>query len=230
MPQPEDQELASTSMASQDEDVDVVILSQSETPPPPSAPTTETTSPPPPESATAPVTEPAALLPTDVIDEPIAPPPTTADLPPHPIEPLPIEDLPIENGDLTPTFDPSENDGPLLSYSDQFPHFEGATSGCFGLGECRQVNGIGTYRNVADSLVADLENQGYGVNVHDDVEDTGRRVYELTPPGGEAEKQFLLVFQGTEPGSAIYVMSPEIMTLNELRSLSAHVVEHRQTV
>jgi hypothetical protein len=170
------------------------------------------------------------LLPADVIVEPVAPPPTAADLPPQPIASPPVEDLPVANGDLTPAFTPPPNEGPLLSYGAQFPHFEGATSGCLGLGECRQVNGVGSYRDVADSLIAGLENQGYGVKLRDDLEDTARNVYELTLPGNEATRQFLLVFQGAEIGSAIYVMSPEIMTLDELRSLAAQVAGHRRAV
>ena len=231
MPQPDGEDLSSTAMSSQDEDVAVVILPQSETSPPPSEPTTETTPPPSSESAATPVPEPATLLPTDVIEEPVVPPPTTADLPPHPIDLPPIEDLPIENGDTDPSFTPPVNEGPLLSYDGQFPHFPGATSGCLGLGECRQVNGIGTYRNVANSLVAGLEDQGYMVNLRDDLEDTGRNVYELIPPGDGGTRQFLLVFQGEESGSAIYVMSPEIMTLDELKSLAAaQVTDRRQAV
>jgi hypothetical protein len=233
MPQPQATESVTADTPGPDEsatndEIDVVMLPQSEPPPPPPASTTEAPPSPPSQRAASPA--PAPLLPTDVIVEPVAPPPTAADLPPQPSDPPPVEDLPVANGNQTPFFAPPTHDGPLLSYGEQFPHFEGATSGCLGLGECRQVTGVGTYREVADSLIAGLENQGYGVDLRDELEDTGRNVYELTPPGDGAAKQFLLVFQGEELGSAIYVMSPEIMTLDELKSLAAQVADPRQAV
>lgn len=109
--------------------------------------------------------------------------------------------------------------GPLVGYNETFPHFEGAVGGCFGFTECRRVSGAGSYRSVARSLIDDLEAQGYGVDLRDDLEDTGRNVYELSPPNGDPIK-YLLVFSDRD-GSAIYVMSEEIMTLNELQSLQA---------
>ncbi|RZM76012.1 hypothetical protein [Leptolyngbya iicbica] len=233
MPQPAAEEVFADPTASPaDEDISVVILPQSEPPPSPSEPQPKSASSPPPNPSITPAPAPATLLPTNVIAEPVAPPPSVADLPPHPSETPPPEELPIEDGDRTPAFaSPGDDDGPLLSYGEQFPHFEGATSGCLGLGECRQVSGVGTFRVVAETLIAGLESQGYGVDLRDDLaDDTGRNVYELTPPGGEATKQFLLVFQGEEAGSAIYVMSPEIMTLDQLRSLAAQVTERRQAV
>lgn len=211
------------------DEIDVVMLPQSEPPPPP--PEAAIEAPPARPSQRAAPPAPAPLLPTDVIVEPVAPPPTAADLPPQPSDPPPVEDLPVADGDHTPAFAPPTHDGPLLSYDEQFPHFEGATSGCFGLGGCRQVNDVSRYYDVATSLVAGLEAQGYVVDEVDDLEDdTGRNVYELTPPGDGAAKQYLLVFQGEEIGSAIYVMSPEIMTLDQLRSLAAQVTEHHQAV
>jgi hypothetical protein len=75
---------------------------------------------------------------------------------------------------------------------------------------------------VARSLVTDLEAQGYTVTLRDDLEDTGRNVYELLPPD-ETTLQYLLVFSDLD-GSAIYVMSQEIMTLDDLQALQTQAV------
>ena len=201
----------------------VVVLPQSEAPPPPPAPEIpQPTAPKPAAPIAPPPSSKPALLPTDVIPESAPPPPTSQPLPAQSTEPAPRppDELPIADGAPTPAFSPPPEDGPLTRYGDRFPHFEGAVGGCFGLSECRQVSGVGSYRTVARSLIAGLENQGYRVNPRDDLEDTGRNVYELMPPGGDATRQFLMVFSGAD-GSAIYVMSPEILTLEELRALAA---------
>ena len=226
MPMPATRQPAAPSTAeSEPADLSVVVLPQSEAPSAPPPP--EPPQPPAPPSA-APIAPPPApaLLPTDVIPE--SPPPA----PPAPAAPTaapPPDDLPIADGAAESAFVPPPNDGPLSSYGDRFPHFEGAVGGCFGLSECRQVSGVGSYRTVARSLIAGLESQGYRVKLRDDLEDTGRNVYELTPPGNDPPQQFLMVFSGTD-GSAIYVMSPEIMTLEELQALAAQRESNRLSV
>ena len=192
----------------------------------------------PPQTASAPpapvALEPplqTAIIPNKTLPEPPPEPPLPEEtVPPMPEEvPSALEDPPIEEN--TPTFletevDPNSSEpvssepvGPLVGYNDTFPHFEGAVGGCFGVTECRRVSGVGSYRSVARSLISSLESQGYGVELRDDLEDTGRNVYELMPPDGDAV-QYLLVFSDRD-GSAIYVMSDEIMTLNDLQALQA---------
>lgn len=186
------------------------------------APTPEQVPPPPLES----------LLQTDVIapdpepdPEPIAPEPEITETTP-PVEEPPFEPQEeITTQDVEPIEPPA--DGPLMAYNDTFPHFEGAVGGCFGFNQCRRVSGAGTYRSVARSLISDLEAQGYGVDLRDDLEDTGRNVYELTPPDGDTIK-YLLVFSDTD-GSAVYVMSDRIMTLNDLQALQAQTRANRQS-
>ena len=117
--------------------------------------------------------------------------------------------------------------GPLVAYSTGFPHFEGAIGGCFGADACRRVTGIGSYREVGRSLIANLETQGYRVKLRHDLEDTGRNVYELTPPDSAIEPQYLIVFSDPADGSAVYVMSKEILTLKELQSLQAQAPADR---
>jgi hypothetical protein len=147
-----------------------------------------------------------------------------------------IDELPIADDPTTPAFAPATAEleqaapeGPLMSYGDRFPHFEGAVGGCFGLNECRQVSGVGSYRTVARSLIAGLEAQGYAVRLRDDLEDTGRNVYELTPPDEVATRQFLMVFSNTD-GSAIYVRRPDVMTLDELKALATQSGDDRPPV
>ncbi len=176
-----------------------------------------------PESPLAPASEPATLLPTDVIPQPVSPQlEVSAPVPPPtPVESLnpSIKDLPVDDGDVTPAFTQPVPDGPLLSYGDHFPHVAGAVSGCFGLSECRQVRTGERYHTVARSLIVGLEDQGYGVKLRDDLEGNGRHVYEITAPDSQTANQYLLVFSGAD-GSAIYVMSPQIMTLDELELLA----------
>ncbi len=128
----------------------------------------------------------------------------------------PITPSPSEPESLVVEVDPP---GPLRAYGTGFPHFEGATAGCFGTTGCRRVSGVGSYREVARSLIANLETQGYQVRLRDDLEDTGRNVYELTPPGSAAAAQYLIVFSDPSDGSAVYVMSDEVLTLHDLESL-----------
>lgn len=235
MPESETEPAAlSSSQPSQSEEVSVVVLPDQETPAAPTPPAPE----PPAGSATAPLPPPQAdstpLLPTDVIPEPIPQTPerpasdAAQPRPEAPSEPA-NDELPVDDGQSTPPFTPSTNEGPLLSYGDRFPHAVGSVGGCFGLSECRQVTGAGSYRAVARSLIAGLEDQGYAVRLRDDLEDTGRNVYELTPPTGGASNQFLMVFSGDD-GSAIYVMSPEVMTLDDLKSLATQAIRDRQSV
>jgi len=209
------------------EEISVVMLPDQESLAP-SAEASPSPPPPSPRAAARPPAEATTLLPTDVISEPVAPevesPPVPPTSPAPPAEPAPpaVEELPVDETS-TPAFTAPSSDGPLMGYSDGFPHVAGAVGGCFGLSECRQVSDAGNYRSVARSLIDGLEAQGYAVRLRDDLEDTGRNVYELTPPNGNDTPQFLMVFSGLD-GSAIYVMGPEVMTLDDLKSLSAQQV------
>ncbi|MEM6837155.1 MAG: hypothetical protein AAF609_09880 [Cyanobacteria bacterium P01_C01_bin.120] len=216
-------------------DISVVVLPPQ---PDPTAPDLES------EAVVAPQSPSAALPPTSdsaVTAAPAPQPPITPSNSPQ----LPAENVPAENsstpstnqptnqppvnaGKSSPNFMPSSDAEPLLSYGSDFPHVVGAVAGCFGLNDCRQVSGIDSYRRVARSLTAELTDDGYTVKLRDDLEDTGRNVYELTPPGGD-KQQFLMVFSGDD-GSAIYVIGSEIMTLDQLRSLSPRSYRDRLVV
>ncbi|MEL6399286.1 MAG: hypothetical protein AAFR26_09395 [Cyanobacteria bacterium J06626_4] len=180
------------------------------------------------EPVAPPVAESVPLQP-NVISEPVlspAPNPDSLSAPEPGLDTDP--ELPPEDGLTSPGFvdpqpaaDPASI-GPLVGYSDTFPHAAGAESGCFGLGDCRRVVGGGNHRAVAASLINDLENEGYSVDQRDDLDDTGRNVYEVISPGATTT-QYLIVFSdGLE--SAVYVMSDEIITLAELQELAVQGV------
>lgn len=237
MPMP-DKRVAESPVASDSEttpaDLSVVVLSDEL-----EAPTPEMTEP----ETVAVIPNPAAIdvAPTVPEPQPLPPPPAVPEPPLPPTEPIapeppiaepapPATDLPpVDDAEISPAFEPpvdatgeaianEPSVGPLVSYASTFPHFEGAENGCFGVTECRRVEQVGNYRSVARSLVANLEAQGYTIDLRDDLEDTGRNVYELLPPN-ETTLQYLLVFSDSDDGSAIYVMSHEILTLDELQSL-----------
>lgn len=127
------------------------------------------------------------------------------------------EDNVTENDSQPSNVDP-DIPSPTSGYSNDFPHLEGAVSGCFGVTDCRRVSSAGSYRSVARSLVDNLENNGYEVKLLDGLEDTGRNVYELSLPGSGGDIKYLMVFSDVD-GSAVYVMSSEIMTLGDLQAL-----------
>jgi len=169
-----------------------------------------------------PSTEPVPIEPelNDPPASPPAPPEIPEPEPPQALDPEPEPEPPVQPEPAPSVNEPPATEGPLMVYGDDFPHPEEAEGGCFGFSACRRVSGAGTYRSVARSLIANLENQGYEVSLRDDLEDTGRNVYELSPPDAGAATQYLMVFSDHD-GSAIYVMSDQILTLNELRTMQA---------
>ena len=180
------------------------------------------------EPALPSATEPELLQPEVISDEVLSPAPDPASQPTPESNLDANPELPLEDGltspgfvEPQPTAEPASI-GPLVGYSDTFPHAAGAESGCFGLGDCRRVVGGGNHRKVATSLIDDLENEGYSVDQRDDLDDPGRNVYEVISPG-DTTIQYLIVFSdGLE--SAVYVMSDEIITLAELEELAAQGV------
>lgn len=132
---------------------------------------------------------------------------------------LPEEDeLPIEDGLDAETDDPgSEDPEEIVAFSPDFPHYEGAEGGCYGITACQRVRGVGSYRNVARGLVPSFEARGYAVTLREDLEDTGRQVYEMQSLD-DGSTQYLMVFSDLD-GSAVYVVSTRILSLNDLKTL-----------
>lgn len=92
-----------------------------------------------------------------------------------------------------------------------FPHLSNAESGCFGLGNCHQIEG-GNFRQAGANLVSQLEAQGYEVQQDDSLEDSGMKVYEVTK--GETT-QYLSLIQ-PRLGPAVYVLAAVPITESEL--------------
>lgn len=92
-----------------------------------------------------------------------------------------------------------------------FPHLSNAESGCFGIGNCHQIEG-GNFRQAGANLVSQLEAQGYEVQQDDSLEDSGLKVYEVTK--GESTQYLSLV----QPrlGPAVYVLAAVPITESEL--------------
>ncbi|MEO0457426.1 MAG: hypothetical protein AAF152_12725 [Cyanobacteria bacterium P01_A01_bin.114] len=177
--------------------------------PHPSPPRTAPSSPsPPPVSAASP--------PVSAAPQP-APPPTTT---PEPIPEPTSEPAPEPTPEPTPTPSPATVEaGIVIPFRDDFPHPVGSTAGCFALQNCRRLENIGSYRQTAQDLVAQLEAQGYQVTHRDDADNTGLKLYEIIDtrdPDGTV--QYLSIFSDGI-GSAVYTITQEIISLEELREL-----------
>lgn len=120
-----------------------------------------------------------------------SPAPTVAASPPSP-DPVPPTAIPF--GDV-----------PLLA---------GAESGCYGIGVCHQLADGTPFRSAGQSLEAQFQSQGYSVKRRDDLEDTGRKVYELSQQG---ETRFLNVLS-SNVGTTIYLVTPQPISLQELEA------------
>lgn len=184
---------------------------------PPADPLPQISAPPeqPLEWVEAPIAEPTSepAVPETEASTETAPP--IADIPPEPQVP-PLEQT-LESAE------PS-SDSPLVEFETDFPHHSDAEAGCFGLSSCQQVSDGGTYRKVATSLVDQLEEKGYDVRLRDDLEEeAGRQLYELLVPGQpQGDPQYLIVFSNPENGAAVYVVSEQMLTWNDLQTWNAH--------
>lgn len=169
---------------------------------------------PPPQPTTAPPPEPT---PTPVSVAP-QPTPQLAPAPPPPVaEPEPAAE-PTPEPTPTPSPEPVEA-GIVIPFRDDFPHPAGSTAGCFALQNCRRLENISSYRQTARDLVAQLEAQGYHVTPRDDTDNTGLELYEIVEaddPDGVV--QYLSIFSDGI-GSAVYTITQEIISLEELREL-----------
>ncbi|MEO1404107.1 MAG: hypothetical protein AAFV72_23050 [Cyanobacteria bacterium J06635_1] len=158
---------------------------------------------------------------------PVAPQPTpqlTAAPPPSVLETFEPELEPTPEPTPEPTSTPSPTPvaleaGVVVPFRDDFPHPAGSTAGCFKLENCRRLDNIGSYRQTAQYLVAQLEAQGYHVTPREDTDDTGVELYEIIQTDDlEGEVQYLSIFSDGI-GSAVYTITQEILSLEELREL-----------
>ena len=104
-----------------------------------------------------------------------------------------------------------------MPLSEEFPHLAGAQSGCYGLAGCHQL--ASNYRQAAQQLIDQMEAQGYQLNERDDIEDTGHRVFEVIAPN-EPEKIYYLNVLSPDVGSTVYVVTTDILNLEQLQQLT----------
>lgn len=124
------------------------------------------------------------------------------------------EDLDAE--DLKQGSEPDQ--GVLLQLADDFPHLSGSSSGCFSLSNCHQASG--NYRQVVQQLTEQMIANGYQLTEDDTIDGTGHRVFEVVMPSEPDSLYYLNVFSdGLD--SAVYAITVNILSLDELKSLQA---------
>lgn len=127
-----------------------------------------------------------------------------------------IEHLPSDSPMPSPETGPEHD--VVVHLSDDFPHLAGSQSGCYGLASCRQLNG--NYRQAARLLLAQMADQGYQLTERDDIDNTGHRVFEVIDPDEPNVTHYLNVFS-PDVGSTVYVMTMNILSLEQLKQLSS---------
>lgn len=127
-----------------------------------------------------------------------------------------IERLPPNSPVPSPETGPEH--GVVVHLSDDFPHLAGAQSGCYGLASCRQLNG--NYRQAARLLLAQMTDQGYQLAERGDIDNTGHRVFEVIAPNEPNVIYYLNVFS-PDVGSTVYVVTVNILSLEQLKQLSS---------
>jgi hypothetical protein len=93
------------------------------------------------------------------------------------------------------------------------PLLAGAQTGCFGLGTCRQIMDGTPFREAGQTLEQQFQAQGYTVKLRADLEDTGRKVYELNKG---KETRYLNVLSA-DVGNMVYLVTPQPVSLSELQ-------------
>lgn len=176
-------------------------------PPPPVAPPAIG---PPPVQRTSPVIEEPVEVNADLPDaEPEQPPEEPPEQPPEEPPEQPPEEPPEQ---------PLLEGGTVVPFADDFPHIADVEMGCYGLRSCGQLSNIGNYRRAAQSLIPALEANGYEVDEHI-TDEPGYSVYTISRPDWrDGEPHYLSIFSDGL-GQAVYVITLEVITLDELRQL-----------
>lgn len=162
------------------------------------------------------------------VEQPIAPVPAAAPevtpesstpLQVQPAEPAPGSAQSANQNNITPVsaLGSEPEYGKVMPLSSEFPDLEGAEAGCFGLEGCRAM--LGNLHDIEQQLIAQLEANNYRLTKRDDIEDSGRRVFEVIAPDEPDELYYLNVFS-SDIGKAVYVLTVDILSLVELQQLS----------
>lgn len=109
---------------------------------------------------------------------------------------------------ITPAAEPVPP--PAIPFAD-IPVLAGTQTGCFGLGTCHQIEGS-NFRTAGQTLQEQLQTQGYSVKQRDDIEETGREVYEITKGN---ETRYLNVLS-SNLGTTVYLVTTQPISLNQL--------------
>lgn len=144
---------------------------------------------------------------------PAIPPPATPNATPTPL------------AVSTPSLSPDPGPPPNLPFGD-VPLLAGSEMGCFGIGTCHQLNNGTNFRTAGQTLEDQLQAQGYQVTLRDDIEETGRKVYELKKGN---DTRFLNVLSA-DLGATIYLITPQPIRLSDLQNSTALKSELKSTL
>lgn len=149
-------------------------------------------------------TQPIILSPT----QPAIPAPVVPTLAPSSVQSTPT-------APVTPAPPQNQPQNRITAPFANFPHLADAQSGCFDqtTGDCRQVSG--NFRQVSQSLRDRLSSQGYEVKQRDDLEETGRQVYEVSK---ENTTRYLSVISSDLAGTA-YILADEPVTQADIEQI-----------
>lgn len=139
-----------------------------------------------------------------------------------PEQPVSEPDPVVPDDDPLPATDPAqdtdEEPGVVIQLAADFPHLAGAQSGCYGLSHCHQMSG--SHRQVARQLTAQMRAQGYQLTEDDTIDGAGHQVFAVVMPQDPGSLYYLNIFSdGLD--SAIYAITVDILSLDELKSLQA---------
>ncbi|MEO0350043.1 MAG: hypothetical protein AAF282_08340 [Cyanobacteria bacterium P01_A01_bin.15] len=164
---------------------------------------------PPAVTPTAPLTQVPEVLPPEVLED-------TTEV--NELEPVP--ELPLQTTDPEPA-DSEPEGGIAVQFSADFPHLTGSQSGCYGLDNCRIAEGQ-NYTDALREISERLETQGYTLTPYtgnDDSDVRNHRIFEMRLPSDpDADVKYLNVF-GEGLKTAIYIITPRIITQEDLQSL-----------
>lgn len=150
------------------------------------------------------------VMPQAQLARPVVPPP------PRPVvrpAASPIAAAPVASPSPTPL--PSPDPVPPLAIPfGNLPQLAGTEVGCFGLSTCHQLSNGTSFRSAGQTLEAELQAQGYQVRARDDLEETGRKVYEISK---DNKTRFLNVLS-TDVGTTVYLVTPEPIQVAELQT------------
>lgn len=168
---------------------------------------------PPSVTPTAPLTQVPEVLPPEAL------PPETFEDTNEVDDPEPVPELPLQS-DPDPA-DSGPEAGIAMQFGTNFPHLAGAKSGCYGLDNCRIAEGQ-NYTDALREISEQLETQGYTLTPYtgnDDSDVRNHRIFEMRLPSEpNADVKYLNVF-GEGLKTAIYIITPRIITQEDLQSL-----------